>query len=83
MPHDPTTADHPRVTEDAAADLIKGTSGLTDVIRDLLRIAADPGTAAADAADLRGDAAELCDMVARGLRLLARGPAEGPTDAPE
>ena len=83
MTPDPTTADHPRVTEDAAADLIKGTGGLTDVIRDLLRIAAAPGTAAADAADLRGDAAELCETVARGLRLLARGPAEGPTDAPE
>jgi len=76
MTPDPTTADTPRLTADAAADLIKGTSGLTDVIRDLLRIAA-----AADAADLRGDAAELCETVARRLRLLARGPAEGPTDA--
>jgi hypothetical protein len=83
MPHDPTTADHPRVTEDVAADLIKGTSGLTDVIRDLLRIAATPGTAAADAADLRGDAAELCDMVARILRLLGTTPAEGSTNALE
>ena len=83
MTPDPTTADTPRLTADVAADLIKGTSGLTDVIRDLLGIAAAPGTAAADAADLRGDAAELCEMVARGLRLLARGPAEGPTDAPE
>ena len=82
MPHDPTTADHPRVTEDAAANLTRGTSGLPDVVRDLLRIAAAPGAAAADAADLRGNAAELRETVARGLRLLARAPAEGQTNAP-
>jgi hypothetical protein len=52
------------------------------VVRDLLRIAAALGTAAADAADLRGIAADLLEPVARGLRLLATTPAEGPPDAP-
>jgi hypothetical protein len=42
---------------------------------------ADPGTA--DAAELRDIAADLLEPVARGLRLLATTPSEGPTDAPE
>jgi hypothetical protein len=77
-----TNGPFPRVTEAAAANLTSGTAGLLDVVRDLLRIAAAPGAAAADAADLRGIAADLLEPVARGLRLLATTPAEGQTNAP-
>ena len=52
MTPDPTTADTPRLTEAAAAALTSGTAVVRDAVRDLLPIAAAPGTAAADAADL-------------------------------
>jgi hypothetical protein len=69
-----------RVTAAASVDLASGAAVVLDSVRDLLRIADDPGTT--DAGDLRGIADGLLEPVARILRLLASSPAGGPTDAP-